>query len=633
MPDPVRIRKVGMGDNDETVVALETSEILAKHTKVTAEEFGSTILDRQVASEKYTVGQEIARGGMGAILRAEDCDLQRTTVLKAILPDSKTDPILFDNFIAEARLTAGLEHPNIIPVHELGVLPDDTPFFSMKMVRGDSLGQVLQRLSAGDQIYLDAYSLYTLLTIFRKVCDAIAFAHAKGIIHRDIKPDNIMVAHFGEVLVMDWGLARVTRASGADGAESPSLFSNEDSDQTQFGIIKGTPSYMPPELAKGLTDEVDHRSDIFLLGSTLYAIATLESPYSGDDVYEVLSNAESGNFVDPAIQAPEREIPQELCNIISKAMAYERDDRYQSVEEFAAAIDDLLAGHTASVRRSFAAGEMIMREGEQGTEAYMITSGEVEVFKEMRGQSVRLMRLVEGDTVGEMAVISPAPRSASVRAITDTEVFVITEPLLQRGLDKLPPWMDKIVTALSDRLRTANASVHPLMQGDCSYHVLNQLRLLYANCGTPAVDTLSEKRTLALNTENTIAEISTMLCITRDPVIRVFAWLLKAGVLKPLGSDRCFVPNFQLLTDFTEYCRKQTGTPTLFPANKHATTLFATNAELVVRHVAPGAVESDEEMKTIVQYTPQKIMGCESEEGITDCFEKLYNELTMPAGR
>jgi hypothetical protein len=210
---------------------------------------------------------------------------------------------------------------------------------------------------------------------------------------------------------------------------------------------------------------------------------------------------------------------------------------------------------------------------------------------------------------------------------------VITEPLIQRGLDKLPPWMDKIVTALSDRLRTANASIHPLMQGDCSYHVLNQLRLLYANCGTPTVDTLSDKRTLALNTENAIAEISTMLCVTRDPVIRVFAWLLKAGVLKPLGSDRCFVPNFQLLADFTEYCRKQTGTPTHFPANKHATTLFATDAELVVRHVVPGTAGSGEEMKTIVQYTPQKIMGCESEEGIADCFEKLYNELTMTVAR
>ena len=633
MPDPVRIRNADMDDNDETVVALEVSEILAKHTKVTAKEFGSTILDRQVASEKYEVGQEIARGGMGAILRAEDRDLQRTTVLKAILENSKEDPILFDSFIAEARLTAGLEHPNIIPVHELGVLPDDTPFFSMKMVHGDSLGQVLQRLSSGDQTYLETYNLYTLLTIFRKVCDAIAFAHARGIIHRDIKPENIMVAHFGEVLVMDWGLARLTRDSGEDGAAPPSLFSNEDSGKTQFGIIKGTPSYMPPELAKGLTNEVDHRSDIFLLGSTLYAIATLEPPYSGDDIYEILANAESGSFVDPAIQAPEREIPQELCNIISKAMAYERADRYQNVEQLATAIDDLLAGHTASVRRSFAAGEMIVREGEQGTEAYMIMRGEVEVFKEMCGQSVQLMRLVEGDTVGEMAVISPAPRSASVRAITDTEVVVITESLMQRGLDKLPPWMDKIVTALSDRLRTANASIHPLMQGDCTYHVLNQLRLLYANCGTPAVETLSEKRTLALNTENTIAEISTTLCIAHDPVIRVFAWLLKAGVLKPLGSDRCFVPNFQLLIDFTEYCRKQTGTPTHFPANKRVTTLFATEAELVVRYVVPDAAESGEEMKTIVQYTPQKIMGCESEEDITDCFEQLYNELTMPVDR
>jgi serine/threonine protein kinase len=624
-PDDLKIRQT----SDRTVIRPQDAVDFKPGTdrgSLDANAFCQSVIDRRNASEKYKIDHEIARGGMGAIIKAGDVDLQRLTVLKAILPNVKEDPGLFRRFITEARITAGLEHPNIIPVHDLGVLPDGTPYFSMKLVQGESLAEILRRVDAGDPAYTERYSLYALLSIFRKVCDAIAFAHSKEIIHRDIKPANIMLAKFGEVLVMDWGLAR---SSHFDEPPPPaSLFgSKDDGDRTRFGVIKGTPSYMPPELAKGLADQVDHRTDIFLLGSTLYTIAALQSPYSGDDVYEILANAKSGSFVDPALRAPDRDIPPELSNIILKAMEYKPDDRYQSVEEMSAAIDELLAGHTTSVRRTFATGDFIIREGEMGTEAYMIARGEVEVYKDIHGQLVPLMRLAKGDTVGEMSVISPAPRSASVKALRETEVIVITMDLIERALDKLPPWMGKIVAALSERLRVANDNVHPLAHGDCSYHVLNQLLMLYPRHGTPTTDTLSQNRTLTLNSEDTITEISTSLCAARDPVIHVFAKLFQKGLLRPRGKDRFMIPSYKLLVEFTEFCREQNGFETAFPADAATTALFATEYAVVARHVLPDAGETDAEMKTTVQYTSEKILGCKSSDEIPACFERLYNEL------
>ena len=172
------------------------------------EDIVARLLERKEGSEKYLVGEKVAQGGMGAIYKVHDQDLQRTSVLKVILPNTMEDVLLFRRFIEEARITGQLEHPNIIPVHELGVLGANKLFFSMKYVKGEALGSILRKTRDVDPNYIKKFSLYTRLTIFRKVCDAVAYAHSKKIIHRDIKPDNIMVGEYGEVLLMDWGLAR-----------------------------------------------------------------------------------------------------------------------------------------------------------------------------------------------------------------------------------------------------------------------------------------------------------------------------------------------------------------------------------------------------------------------------------------
>jgi serine/threonine protein kinase len=163
---------------------------------------------------KYEIGGLIAQGGMGAILDAHEATTQRTVAMKVMLANMSEGDVL--RFIEEAQITSQLEHPNIVPVHELGVDEHDQVFYTMKLVQGVTLRQVLEKLRAGDAATVAAYPLRRLLTVLLRVCDAMAFAHSRGVIHRDLKPDNVMIGDFGEVLVMDWGLAKRVRNDARD---------------------------------------------------------------------------------------------------------------------------------------------------------------------------------------------------------------------------------------------------------------------------------------------------------------------------------------------------------------------------------------------------------------------------------
>ena len=575
--------------------------------------------------EKYRIQEKIAEGGMGAIFRVYDRCLKRTLVTKVILPHVAQDSMLFQRFVEEAQITGKLEHPNIVPVHDIGVMDNDQLYFSMKHVVGVSLGEILKNVRDGHAEWRDRYSRFRLLTIFRKVCDAIAFAHANNVLHRDIKPDNIMVGDYGEVLVMDWGLAK-----RIDAEEDLNIYEPEedieDVIKTRFGVVKGTPAFMAPEQAKGDTEFIDERSDIFLLGSTLYAIATYAPPFHGDDIYEILANAEGCNYIDPHLRAPDLDIPVELCRIINRAMAYDPEERYQTVDELSAHLDALLAGDTASVRKVYAAGDMIIEEGDLAEEAYVIISGEVEVFKEVRGKEVALIQLGEGDVIGEMALISKQPRSASIRASVPTEVVVITSEVMQQGLNQLPPWMGKIVDCLAERLRSANANVHPLMSGDSTFHVLQQFLHIYMLHGQPRWDNYFEGYVIAVPTDLTIEEIAAGLCIAKDRVSLTIARLLESGMLKPCGRDQLVVPNYDLFLRFLLFCREQqhiAGGFTEYPE----TGLFAQPGEIVLRHSVPGEEEDEEaELTAVVCQTEEKVLHAIGEEA-WDRFAQIHAKL------
>ena len=300
--------------------------------------------------------KEIAHGGMGRILLCHDKTIGRPIAMKVMLPRIAESEKHRLRFLEEAQITGQLEHPNIVPIHEMGKDAEGNIYFTMKLVRGRSLGEILKEMRKGGP----GPSLTEFLGVFQKACDGIAFAHSKGVIHRDLKPDNIMVGEFGEVQIMDWGLAKAVGNRGtmgpwdhgtnegqtSDGAgradavpatqhsltpslqhsdlgtpslhHSDSVRSIRDEMEialTMEGSITGTPNYMPPEQAEGKIDELDQRSDVYSLGAILYEMLSLERAIPGGNAQEVLRKVVANEVVPPEERASGRDIPRELSAV------------------------------------------------------------------------------------------------------------------------------------------------------------------------------------------------------------------------------------------------------------------------------------------------------------------------------
>jgi len=296
---------------------------------------------------RYVEQETIGKGGMGEIVLCVEQNTLRQVAMKRMLPTAVKHARQRARFVEEAQVTAQLEHPNIVPVHELGRDSRGAIYFTMKLVKGRSLSEILNTSRDGDE----THSLGEMLGIFLKVCDGVAFAHSRGVVHRDLKPANIMVGDFGEVLVMDWGIARILgRDEIAD--EEIVQSSRQDTDSpgldTRAGTTMGSPSYMPPEQAAGEIDKIDHRSDIYSLGAILYNILTLKRPVEGRTAEAIMNKVVRGNLHPPEQRAPERGIPRELSAVAMKCLAKYRRDRYASVPDLQRDISLYLEGRSVS---------------------------------------------------------------------------------------------------------------------------------------------------------------------------------------------------------------------------------------------------------------------------------------------
>jgi tRNA A-37 threonylcarbamoyl transferase component Bud32 len=278
----------------------------------------------------------LARGGMGEVSFARDRDLQRSVAEKT-LDRSLRDPTLAPRFLTEAQLTAQLDHPSIVPIFSLEIDESGAPSYIMKLVRGVTMQQLID--AARDRESLrnaPAFGLQARLEAFLKVCDALSHAHARRVLHRDLKPENIMIGAFGEVLVMDWGIARRIDAEDTLATDLRSHHLNESpAGLTQFGSALGTPPYMSPEQARGENSRLDQRSDLCSLGLILFELVTLTPAYPGKTTLSVLLRAQNADkepirhrFGDP--------LAPTLCAIIDKATRRDPDDRYPTVAAFAA---------------------------------------------------------------------------------------------------------------------------------------------------------------------------------------------------------------------------------------------------------------------------------------------------------
>jgi serine/threonine-protein kinase len=402
---------------------------------------GGSGVSRPTAADLVDQG-EIGVGGTSSVRRALDPRLRRQIAVKTLAADLAQQPRAIERLIHEAQLTARLEHPNIVPVHDLAINYGERVYFTMRLVAGRTLSEMIDEL---DSQFDDAGRLHELLQVFLKVCDAVAFAHNRGIVHCDIKPENIMVGDYGAVYLMDWGVAAVTKKL----VDDPGLPPVPRTARRRSGV-RGTPEYMAPEQAEGRGKDLDERTDVFGLGTVLYRILTGKPPYEGSTV-EAIAKARRCDFVSP-LDMPERLLPKGIVRIVLRAMAAKPEDRYPSAKELRKDVDEFLRGGWHLPVGRFPKGTTIVEEGAFGDAAYIIVKGTCEVSKRIAGVSSVLRRLGPGDVFGEMAILSGNIRTATVRAIEDTTVRVVTRERLQEELG-LDSWLAKFVLALADRFR------------------------------------------------------------------------------------------------------------------------------------------------------------------------------------
>jgi len=294
-------------------------------------------------ARKYGESQRLGAGGEKEVVQVRDRDTLRDVALAR--PRDGRSPRAF---VREARILARLEHPHIVPVHDLGLAPDGRPYFTMKLLAGETLEAVLARLRQGDAATLAAYSLPALLEVFERVCEAVAFAHSRGIIHRDIKPANVQIGDYGEVRLIDWGLAK-NIGELPDGSD---LSDTSDSAATLAGAVKGTPGYMAPEQAAGRGASAGVRTDIYALGALLYALLTWHPPVEGDTTAEVLCKTVAGAWLPPRQRAPIRTVPHALEAISCKALATRPEDRYPTVDALLADLHAFTNGYATSAEEA-----------------------------------------------------------------------------------------------------------------------------------------------------------------------------------------------------------------------------------------------------------------------------------------
>ena len=449
-------------------------------------------------SQRYTDLGLLGEGGMGEVRLVRDHDLGRTMAMKIVRSEVMSRPQLLARFIEEAQCSAQLQHPCIVPVHELGSLPDGRLYFTMAQVRGRTLSDVIaevHRSSSADtwRPGVTGWTFRGLVDVLHRVSGAVAYAHRRGVLHRDLKPDNVMVGKHGEVLVVDWGLAKVMGrpdlAAEAGEMEPVLTVRSQDTGQaTRMGAVAGTPAYMPPEQARGAVGQINERSDVYSLGAILYEILSGRPPYEGTSSLAVVAKVRTGppappgpsvqhaqpqpsGFDDNINLIPEytpSRLPRELEAACNRAMAREPEERFSDAGELAAELGAWLEG----VRRREQALEVASR-----AQSYSRKISELHVRAErLESEAAMLLKGVESWQPEEdkHAGWAKADKAAELRREAERRDWQQEHDLT--GALRIDPTLPEAHATLAERYRAAHAASEQARQTAAADRAAQQLQ-------------------------------------------------------------------------------------------------------------------------------------------------------------
>jgi eukaryotic-like serine/threonine-protein kinase len=357
-PENVRGGTVELLDSGTTlrraVSSVSSVSELAQTIAIRASDSAPVAVDPSPTSfgsnrDRYEDRRSLGEGGMGEVILCKDKWIGREVARKVAHVKSGSRPGVQQRFLREVRVQGQLEHPGIVPVYDLGLAPDGAAFFTMKRVKGRTLEEVVHGLRAADPEVCAACSRRKLLTAMSQVCLTVAFAHSRGVVHRDLKPANVMLGDFGEVYVLDWGVARV--GSNADDPELEEPVETHPVGRTEAGALLGTPGYMAPEQVRGEVEVIDPRSDVYALGAILFELLALQPLHPGRTIESLFASTLAGAASSPAERAPEQEIAPELDEICRRATALDPEQRFQSARQMQEAIESFLDGERDLERR------------------------------------------------------------------------------------------------------------------------------------------------------------------------------------------------------------------------------------------------------------------------------------------
>ncbi len=326
--------------------------VVAETSHVAPVQLAEIEQDDEALESRYETLHVLGHGGMGEVRVCRDRRIGREVAVKVVHQRLGSRGDLKARFLREARVQGQLEHPSVVPVYDLGRGPDGEPYFTMKRVRGHTLEKIIEALRSGDEQARKKYSPRKLLGAVASICLALDYVHERGVVHRDLKPANVILGDFGEVYLLDWGLAKLVGAPEIDDERrvDPAVASSEDramagpSVLTSVNTLLGTPGYMAREQLLGNLLDIDGRADIYALGAILFELLTLERLHGGETMQDVLKSTMDGAVARPSVRAPAREVPPELEAICVKATATVPSDRYLTAREMNDAIERYLDG-------------------------------------------------------------------------------------------------------------------------------------------------------------------------------------------------------------------------------------------------------------------------------------------------